>query len=580
MEQPSQRAIEYLLANPDTANFFDEKYGAGEAKKILSAKAQTATSYATMPASEVLGRGIAAFPASVGKQLSDIVGIITSPIQTYKSLAQLVGGGAIASLPKSAQDFLIGTVASDPEKMKQAISLAQSVGGEYADKYGTMEGFKKALATDPASVMADLATLLTGGAGLAKGAASIATKTAPRASGIATTAADVLAKTASYVDPLSLTAKTVSSAANVIPKTTTAALGTTTGVGTEAISQAYQAGKTGGETAAQFRQNLRGQADMTDVLDAAKANLEEVRKQRSAAYKAGMENIKGDKTIIDFAGIDKAVQNTFDQYTFKGQTKNKLAVEKINEAKAAIDNWKTLDPAEFHTPEGIDALKQQVGQILEDLTPMSPSDTAVKGIYNAIKNEITTQAPTYAKTMKAYSDSIDLIREIERSLSLNNKASADTAMRKLQSLMRNNVNTNYGQRLSLARELEAIGGRQMMPALAGQALSDLVPRGIQRATAPLNALGLFATGGLPATVTGAALSSPRVVGETAFAAGRAAGVPQRAVSGLLDLEARLPTEFQITPRAAAVGQQLPQIPLDYRTLNLLYQLRQREEENR
>lgn len=562
--EPSQKAIDFLIANPDTANFFDEKFGQGMAAKILAAKSQEKQT-GPMTAQDVAGGFVRTIVPSTGKLIGELVHAITSPVQTANGILD-IGAGALQNIvPTSVKEF-VDRFDANPQAAQRAVQVANAVGGEYKQKYGTMEGFKKALATDPANVLADLSTIMTGGA-------AAVSRAAPAS-------ATAIRQAASFVDPLSLAAKTVSSGAQMAKQAIPAGLGVTTGVGQEAITQAYQAGKTGGETAAQFRQNLRGQADMTDVLDAAKANLEEVRKQRSAAYKAGMENIKGDKTIIDFAGIDKAVQNTFDQYTFKGQTKNKLAVEKINEAKAAIDNWKTLDPAEFHTPEGIDALKQQVGQILEDLTPRSPSDTAVKGIYNAIKNEITTQAPTYAKTMKAYSDSIDLIREIEQSLSLKDKASADTAMRKLQSLMRNNVNTNYGQRLSLARELEAIGGRQMMPALAGQALSDLVPRGIQRTTAPLSAIGLFSAGGLPATVTGAALSSPRVVGETAFAAGRSAGVPQRAVSGLLDLEARLPTEFQITPRAAAVGQQLPQIPLDYRTLNLLYQLRQREEENR
>ena len=37
----------------------------------------------------------------------------------------------------------------------------------------------------------------------------------------------------------------------------------------------------------------------------------------------------------------------------------------------------------------------------------------------------------------------EAIKEIEKALSLNNRASADTAMRKLQSLTRNNVYTNY-----------------------------------------------------------------------------------------------------------------------------------------
>lgn len=226
-------------------------------------------------------------------------------------------------------------------------------------------------------------------------------------------------------------------------------------------------------------------------------------------------------------------------------------------------------------PEGLDALKQQIGQIIEDLKPRTPSDTAVKGIYGAIKNEINAQAPTYAKTMKAYSDATDQILEIQQALSIKDKTSADTAMRKLQSIMRNNVNTNFGQRLSLAKELEQAGGQMMLPALAGQALSSITPRGIQSATAPLEAATMFGLGGGPAALVSAATSSPRLVGEAAFKAGQVAAIPGRVGRGLLDLEQRLPAELQITPRA--VGMQMPEI--NFRTLNLLYQLRQREEEN-
>jgi hypothetical protein len=64
---------------------------------------------------------------------------------------------------------------------------------------------------------------------------------------------------------------------------------------------------------------------------------------------------------------------------------------------------------------------------------------------------VAQQAPDYAVAMDNYSKSADLLREMERALSLGNKASADTALRKLTSLMRNNVNTNYGERLRLGR---------------------------------------------------------------------------------------------------------------------------------
>jgi hypothetical protein len=65
------------------------------------------------------------------------------------------------------------------------------------------------------------------------------------------------------------------------------------------------------------------------------------------------------------------------------------------------------------------------------------------------KSTIQKQAPTYAETMKQYADTADLVREIERSLSQGKKASADAGLRKLQTVLRDNASTNYGQRVNL-----------------------------------------------------------------------------------------------------------------------------------
>jgi hypothetical protein len=293
-----------------------------------------------------------------------------------------------------------------------------------------------------------------------------------------------------------------------------------------------------------------GRVDPTVVLDSAKQNVAELGRQRQAAYRANMQNIKGDKSILSFDGIDKALLDASEKVSFKGKVTKEAAAAKLSEVSQKINDWKSFDPAQFHTPEGLDQLKQSIGETLESIPFESAQQRLVIGdVYNAVKNEITKQAPTYAKTMKAYSEATDQIKEIEKALSLGKKASVDTAMRKLQSLTRNNVQTNYGQRLNLARQLEDAGGRQLMPALAGQALSEITPRGLQRAAALPTSLGAFSVGGLPAAIAYGAASSPRIMGGAAYGAGVGA-------RGLLDIQRRLPE-------------------LDYPTMfNLLYQSQQ------
>jgi hypothetical protein len=297
-------------------------------------------------------------------------------------------------------------------------------------------------------------------------------------------------------------------------------LGVSTGAGTEAISQAYKAGRAGGQAAQEFKQNIRGEVPITDVLDVAKQNLADMNAAKQAEYRSGMVNIKNDKAILDFAGIDSALTNAQNRTVYKGKVINEKAANDVAEVRRIVDDWKRENPAEYHTPEGMDALKKRVGDVLEGIPyEQKNARAAVGNVYNSIKSEISKQAPTYSRVMKNYSDSTEQIREIERDLSLGNKASADTGVRKLQSLMRNNVNTNYGQRKQLAEQLTQAGGRDIMPALAGQALSEMTPRGLQRATAIPTSLGAYSLGGFPTALAYLAASSPRLVGEAAYGAG-------------------------------------------------------------
>jgi hypothetical protein len=473
---------------------------------------------------EVLTGAVTNFPSSVGSMLGDIYQAVTSPIQTTKAVLDLGAGILQNALPER----LVQAVGED----KASRDLASKVGQHYVERYGSVEGAKRALATDPAGVMADLSTVLTGGAMLP------------------TRAAPALATAARAVDPLMLSARAVGKTADVTGRALKPLLGMQTGAGSDAIGQAYQAGRTGGETADVFKANLRGEVPQTEVLDAAKQNLAEMAIQRQNAYRTEMASISKDKTVLSFDGIDKAIDNAMNKTTYKGKIVNEKAFDRLASAKAEIDAWKQLDPVDFHTPEGLDKLKQKVGAILEDIPfEQKTALTAVNEVYNGIKNEIKKQAPTYAKTMQAYSEATDLIREIERTLSQGKNASVDTQMRKLQSVMRNNVNTNYGQRMSLVKQLEEAGGREMMPALAGQALSNYAPRGLQGASSVPTALLAGSLFGTPLAAASLATSSPRLMGEAAYGAGRVA-------KGLLDVQNRMPN-------------------IDYPTMfNLLYQAQQ------
>ncbi len=468
----------------------------------------------SMGGKELVTQAVKNFPSSLKNVLMGTYEAVTSPLQTGKTMLD-IGAGALQNvLPES----VVQAIGED----KASREVANKVGQMYVQRYGGVEQAKRTIANDPAGFLSDVSAVLTGGSAVS-----------PK-----------LGKAASMVDPLSLTAKTVGAAGKAVAPV----LGMTTGAGTEAFKQAYRAGREGGTTAEQFRSNITGTAPMTDVLDMAKQNLANMNQAKQAQYRSGMVNIKGDKTVLDFKGIDSAVNTAQNKTVYKGKVINERAATELQTVKDIVDDWKAQNPTDFHTPEGLDALKQKIGDVLESIPyEQKQARAAVGGVYDSVKSEITKQAPTYAKVMKEYSEASELIREVERSLSLGQKASAETAIRKLQSLMRKNVNTNFGQRVSLGKQLAA-GGEDIFPALAGQALSDWTPMGIQRATSPLTALGAFQAGGAPLAAASLLASSPRLMGETAFGAG---------------LLSRLP---------AGVETVLPQA-FDPRAYNLMYQAR-------
>jgi hypothetical protein len=436
-------------------------------------------------------------PSSALKFGKGLVEAVSHPIETGKNVLDIAVGGLKNITPKTIAD-LIDRMDQHPEAINQAVQKANEVGKFYKERYGSSESFKQALASDPVGVASDIASLLSGG----EFAAAKLGAPASVVSGLKT-AGDI-------TNPITATTK----AAQAIGKPL---LGMTTGVGPENISNAAKAGYIGDQS---FVENLRGQAPMVKPLEDARHNLDVMRQNKSKEYRSGMHDITQDKTVLDFKDIDKAIQNAKNEVKFGTKIKDDVAHEHIKKIEDEVRDWQKENPNVYHTPEGLDALKQRIGNLNQGIPYEQKNANRVGGdLYNAIKGTISTQAPKYSDVMKNYSEASDQIQEIEKALSLGNRASADTALRKLQSLTRNNVNTNYGNRLSLAQQLEAEGGRPFINALSGQALSSPTARGMAGTLEGATGIASFAN---PAFLAAIPLQTPRFVGEALYAGGRAA----------------------------------------------------------
>lgn len=146
---------------------------------------------------------------SIGNVFSGLANIVTSPLETARGVAGLMGerSGAFKAqaeiekgLPMPAK---LAAGKMDDFQIRQAAAVAQAKAqsGEldkHFQRYATPEGIKQALITDPAGTAMDLSMLLSGTAGLARAGSRVAGATGTAAE----TTARALDVGAKYTNPL------------------------------------------------------------------------------------------------------------------------------------------------------------------------------------------------------------------------------------------------------------------------------------------------------------------------------------------------------------------------------------------
>ena len=308
-------------------------------------------------------------------------------------------------------------------------------------------------------------------------------------------------------------------------------IGGTTGAGDAPLRIAYETGKQGLKKEVDaFRKGIEGNMNPQNLVQRANSALGLIRKQVNLEYQKSKARLSQDKKVLSFDEIEQAIKDVKSEFEFQGKVKSKSATNMIKNLEKEINKWKKYDKKKFHTPEGFDALKQLIGEEFDKTSPGTRERLVVDRIYTSMGETIRKNAPIYDEMMSDYAKGKDTIRQIQDTLSLKEGKSVDTQFRKLSSVLRNNVNTNFGERAVLAERLNKLDPT-LFPELAGQSLTDVFPRGIQKAVGSANIglqgtnLGLNVFGGgvnpfltLPTLLT----QSPRIMGETAFQLGRGA----------------------------------------------------------
>ena len=147
--------------------------------------------------SDVPGKAMDNFLPSAGRVIDDTIDAITSPIETGKAVGKTIIGAVPGLRDVVPEDW-------------QAAEHTDALLDYFGDRYGSLDGFKGALAYDPAGVIADASTFFTGGAGALRGVAKGAS-VANKASAAAKLgrAADVAGRLGLATDPLAMGLKGV-----------------------------------------------------------------------------------------------------------------------------------------------------------------------------------------------------------------------------------------------------------------------------------------------------------------------------------------------------------------------------------
>jgi hypothetical protein len=328
----------------------------------------------------------------------------------------------------------------------------------------------------------------------------------------AQTAAGPLQTASKYTNPMSLISPAASALSNALVKPV---LGLGTGTGAENIGQSFLAGQNADQS---FLNNYLGNGSMTDVLQQAKQGLQNMRLAKSAQYQQGIGTTAADTTKLDFSPIDAAFGKQLDTLKQNGHwIVGDDQLKPVQQLADVLDEWRG-DP-NAQTAIGLDGLKRRIDEIYPENNNYGQAQRVVSNVRNAVKDTIVDQSPEYAKTMSDYENSLNLEKEIQSALIGGDKASQDTAMRKLQSLSRNNVQTNYGNRLDLANALQDQGGVSILPAIAGQAMNSWQGRGLTGHGG--NIATLLAGMHNPAVLAALPFQSPKVVGGVAYGLGAA-----------------------------------------------------------
>ena len=105
---------------------------------------------------------------------------------------------------------------------------------------------------------------------------------------------------------------------------------------------------------------------------------------------------------VDFGKVSNMADKVMTQGKFKGVDISESTAAVRTKIQSRLDQWAKLDPAEFHTVEGMDALRKSIGDVVDSAPYGTPERRLANEVYFAVRKSVEAQAPGYGKVLKGY----------------------------------------------------------------------------------------------------------------------------------------------------------------------------------
>jgi len=361
------------------------------------------------------------------------------------SSARLIGETAKAltiNLPETAQSIgqIISGLSSKtagafgyqqtPEEKQKKEAVVDALGRHYAETYGSVEGFKKALAKDPASILADLSLPFSGGAGaLAKTA---------KVGSLAEKALALTAKGAQYLDPTQAALSVAGSVAKVPTAVLRGLSSARSGVAYSSLTDVYNLAKQGNQVQKEAF-DLGRKATEPVIFERVHNSFDSAAQKASDAYVNNMGNLAQEpanwgrvlsKIDQEIEKIQKLNPKTGEKFVVSG---NENTLKELETARKDVVNYQD---AGGNISEA-DAYKRSLYNIVYG---RSSGDRAAKDALGRIAKETRDSVEAidknYATIMDQWQEWLNLSNELKSAGAAGSKAGDTAALEKLMKALK------------------------------------------------------------------------------------------------------------------------------------------------